>query len=172
MGRLSRRQVCLSRATLPKRLRPARERKQIMWLKNFFLGRRAPSGTPGNQRVRPAVELLEDRTVPASFTASTVPELIADINAANLAGGPNTITLAPATTFTLTAADNAADGGNGLPVVAAGDELTILGNGDVIERSATLGTPDFRLFDVAAGAALSLEDLTLQGGLTYSGGGA
>src|SRR5262249_32457090 len=107
--------------------------------------------------------------VPANFTAASVPELLADVNAANLLGGPNTITLAPRTTFTLTAAT---DGVNGLPVVAAGDDLTILGGGAAIERSTAGGTPSFRLLDVAAGGALTLADLTLQGGLTWSGGGA
>ena len=46
----------------------------------------------------------------------------------------------------------------------AGDNLTIVGNGDTIERSTATGTPAFRLFDVAAGASLSLANLTLQGG--------
>src|SRR5262249_2212407 len=123
-------------------------------------------------RARLAVERLEDRTVPANFTAATVPELIADINAANALGGPNTITLVPGAAFTLTAADNTTDGGNGLPVVAAGDDLTVLGSGDVIERSTAGGTPAFRLFDVAAGASLTLASLTLQGGLALGSGAA
>src|SRR5262245_41940116 len=119
------------------------------------------------RRVRFALEGLEDRAVPADFTASTVPELIADINAANALGGQNTITLAPGARFTLTAVNN---GGsyygdfNGLPVVAAGDALTIVGNGDVIERSTATGTPEFRFFVVAAGGSLTLTNLTLQGG--------
>src|SRR4051795_3866573 len=39
------------------------------------------------------VEPLESRRLLASFTASSVTDLIADINAANAAGGTNTITL-------------------------------------------------------------------------------
>src|SRR5262245_52755538 len=109
------------------------------------------------------LEPLEDRTVPANFTAASVSDLIADINAANVLGGSNTITLTPSVAFTLTAVDNVAHGPNGLPLIAANDHLTILGSGDVIERSSAGGTPAFRLFDVAAGASLTLENLTLQG---------
>jgi hypothetical protein len=149
-----------------------------MWLKDLYQrwwggpanGRRARPGPPRRCGPRLALERLEDRTVPASFTAASVTELLADINAANLAGGPNTITLATGATFALTAADNTTDGGNGLPVIAAGDNLTILGSGDVIERSTAVGTPAFRLFDVAAGASLTLTNLILQGGLTYTNG--
>jgi hypothetical protein len=32
-------------------------------------------------------------------------------------------------------------GATGLPVIAANDNLTIIGNGDLIERSAAKGTP-------------------------------
>src|SRR5262249_14120007 len=47
---------------------------------------------------RPTLEALEDRALPSSYTAGTVADLIADINAANAAGGANTITLNPGTT--------------------------------------------------------------------------
>jgi hypothetical protein len=143
-----------------------------MWLNDFSLRRRGRPQPPRRRGPRLTLEQLEDRLVPANFTAASPAELVADINAANLLGGPNTITLAPGATFTLSAADNATDGGNGLPVIAAGDDLTIVGSGDVIERSTATGTPAFRLLDVAAGAALTLANLTLQGGLTLLGGGA
>lgn len=110
--------------------------------------------------------------MPSSFTAATVDDLINDINAANLIGGANTINLVAGHTFTLTAAINTPDGANALPVIVANDNLTIVGNGDIIERSTTKGTSVFRLFDVAAGASLSLSDVTLQGGLAYNSGGA
>jgi hypothetical protein len=100
----------------------------------------------------------------------TVADLIADINAANTGGGSNTITLVAGTTFTLTAVDNTTDGATGLPVIAANDALTIVGNGDVIQRSTASGTPAFRLFDVASGASLSLESLTVQNGLAQGNG--
>ena len=112
------------------------------------------------------LEQLEDRTLPSSFTAATVSDLTADINAANQQAGSNTITLAAPISFpyALTALDNATDGATGLPVIVANDNLTIIGNGDTIERSPAAGIPAFRLWDVASGAALTLENLTLQGG--------
>jgi hypothetical protein len=114
-----------------------------------------------------AMQRLESRTLFAAYTAATPSELIADINAANASSGADTITLAAGATFSLTAADNTTNGATGLPTIAAGGgPLTILGNGDTIERNAATGTPAFRLFDVAAGASLTLKNLTLQGGLS------
>jgi hypothetical protein len=126
--------------------------------------------TPGRRRPQLGVEQLEDRLVLYSYTASSVTQLIADINAANRQGGSNTITLVAGTTFTLTAVNNTTDGATGLPVIAAQDNLTIQGNGDTITRSTVSGTPDFRLLDVGRRAALTLESLTLQGGLAYGFG--
>jgi hypothetical protein len=112
------------------------------------------------------VEPLETRRLLAAFTASSVPELIADINAANAAGGSNTITLTPGTTFTLNAVNNYYyDGPAGLPMIADLDNLTILGNAATIQRSTTRGTPPFRLFSVGYFASLTLNNLTLSGGL-------
>lgn len=116
-------------------------------------------------RLRPRLEGLEGRAVPASYAAASVPELIASINAANATAEADTITLAAGTTFTLTAVDNTADGPTGLPVIAAGEDLTVVGNGAVIERGGAAGTPAFRLLDVAAGGTLTLRGLTLRGGL-------
>src|SRR6516164_2636107 len=128
--------------------------------------------TPLRRGLRPALEQLEDRTMLSTFTAA--------INAANAAGGANTITLVAGTTFNLTAVDNTTDGATGLPVIAANDNLSVVGNGDVIQRSTADGTPAFRLFDVASSASLALANMTLQGGMelaTYvgtlvAGGGA
>jgi hypothetical protein len=118
------------------------------------------------------LEQLEDRTVPSNFTAADVSDLIADIHAANAAGGSNTITLVAGRTFGMTAVDNTTDGATGLPVIAANDNLHIVGNGDTIERKVGGGpaTPAFRLLDVAAGASLTLQNLTLQNGVANSGG--
>jgi hypothetical protein len=110
--------------------------------------------------------------LPTTWAAASVSDLIADINAANKHGGSNTIALVASTTFTLTAVDNTADGATGLPVIKKGDNLTILGNGATIERSTASGTPAFRLFDVASGGSLTLENLTLQNGLASGSGAA
>jgi hypothetical protein len=127
------------------------------------------------RRFRPCVERLEDRAVPANYSAANASELIAAINAANLTAQADTITLAAGKSFTLTRVDNSDHGPTGLPVIAAGSgELTVIGNGSVIERSSVTGTPAFRLLDVAPGASLTLENMTLQGGLSfgYTVGGA
>jgi hypothetical protein len=63
------------------------------------------------------VERLEDRTLPSSYTAATVADLIADINAANQGGGANTITLAAKKTFNVQAVNNTTDGPTGLTVI-------------------------------------------------------
>jgi hypothetical protein len=61
--------------------------------------------------------------------------------------------------------NNTSDGSpTALPVIAAGDNLAIVGNNGTIERSYASGTPAFRLFDVASGASLTLDNLTLQNG--------
>jgi hypothetical protein len=101
--------------------------------------------------------------------AGSVSDLINDINAANTGGGSNTITLAAKTNFTLTAVNNTTDGGNGLPVIAANDDLTIVGNSDSLQRKSN--SPAFRLFDVATGASLTLTNLTVNHGLTSGAGG-
>jgi hypothetical protein len=110
--------------------------------------------------------MLEDRLVPSNLTAANAADLIADIKTANQAGGSNTITLVAGDTFTLTQVNNKTDGNTGLPVITANDNLTIIGNGDTIERRVA-NTPDFRLFDVASGASLTLQTLSLQGGTAY-----
>jgi hypothetical protein len=138
---------------------------------------RPATGARGRQTPRPrarlTVEPLEDRAVPASFAAATVPELIGAITAANQSPEADTITLAPGKTFTLTAVNNSYLSANGLPVIAAeGGSLTIVGNGDVIERATAKGTPEFRLLVVAPGASLTLQNLTLQGGVGLTLGGA
>jgi hypothetical protein len=156
-----------------------------MWLSSWLLNwKRSASGecipTHGSSRqrarFRPRLEVLEDRTLLSSYFAATTSDLIADINAANKAGGANTITLTAPTTspYVLTAVNTTANGANGLPVISSnkGDNLTIIGNGDTIERSAAAGTPAFRLFGVAAGSSLTLKSLTLQNGLAFGSGSA
>jgi hypothetical protein len=111
------------------------------------------------------IERLESRTLFAGYTAATPSELIAAINSANQSSQADTITLVAGKSFSLTVVNNTTHGPTGLPaIVASGGPLTILGNGDTIERSAAAGSA-FRLFDVAGGATLTLKKLTLQGGL-------
>jgi hypothetical protein len=137
--------------------------------------RGAPRKRPSSAGLRPArfvprLEQLETRTLPSTYVAFTAPDLIADINAANLNGGANTIVLAGHSNFTLTAVNNTADGPTGLPVIADQDRLTIIGSNNTIERSTAAGTPDFRLFDVAVGGSLTLLNLTLQNGVASGPG--
>jgi hypothetical protein len=141
------------------------------WFRKLFAG---PVGPTRKAPVpcRPRLEALEDRTLLNSYFAATAADLITDIGLANQAGGTNTITLsaAPSSPYTLTAVDNSTDGATGLPVITAGDNLTIVGNGDTIGRSTASGTPAFRLLDVAAGATLTLQGLTLTNGLASGSG--
>src|SRR5262245_2855624 len=118
---------------------------KTLWQRWFHRSVASHRGHPAPQRcARLGLECLEGREVPASFTAATVPELVANIDAANLTVEADTITLAPGKTFTLTAVNNGH--GRGLPVISAsGGSLTIVGNGDVIERKAAKTTPKFGL---------------------------
>src|SRR5262249_40916086 len=136
--------------------RPAPERRPTMKWRDIswrWLRRPTPARPPASRRRGPrlCLEQLEDRTVPATFTAASVSELIADIDTANQNLEADTITLVAGTTFPLTTWENTTHGTTGLPVITARDNLSIVGNGDTLERSTAAGTPDFRLFDVAPG---------------------
>jgi len=112
-----------------------------------------------------------------TFNVGSTRALISAINSANNAGGSHTIILVPGRVFDLKTANNTTDGGNGLPVIGATKAvaLTIIGNGATLKRIAvfdrygTVKNP-FRLFDVASGASLTLDHLTLQGGGAGGGG--
>jgi hypothetical protein len=133
------------------------------WLRNpkrSALRERRRRSAPSGQRfaVRPQLEALEDRTLPSTFYAATASDLIADINAANKAGGANTIALTAPTTSPYVV--------SGL-FVANKDSLTIVGNGDTLDANHW-----GRLFNVASGASLTLQNMTLQNGYAYGSGGA
>jgi hypothetical protein len=86
--------------------------------------------------------------------------------------GENVIVLATDAIYTLTTAHNETNGFNGLPSITS--EITIQGNGAVIERSDADGTPEFRLFRIEPTRALTINDLTVRNGLltgTFGGGG-
>src|SRR5436309_1586214 len=85
-------------------------------------------GPPRVRRVRrwqPAIETLEDRTVPATFNPVDAPSLIAAVQAANTTPGGNTINLLAGMSYALSVDQG---GGNGLQTIAAaGGPLVING---------------------------------------------
>jgi hypothetical protein len=98
--------------------------------------------------------------------AGDVQCLIDAINEANANGEKNTIRL-EAGTYTLTEVDNDTEGPNGLPSLIG--TLTLRGadpDTTIIERAAS--APPFRLLQIAASGTLTLERLTVQGGLCIS----
>jgi hypothetical protein len=135
---------------------------------------------PRRRGTRLHVEALEDRQAPAVFTVTdpgdsgpgTLRQAILDANNEAAHPGPDTITFAPAlagAAITLTTADpSAADSPSAFAISSA---ITIDGGdaGVTVARSAAGGTPAFRLFNVAAAGALTLQHLTLRGGLEQQG---
>jgi hypothetical protein len=122
--------------------------------------------------------VLEDRTVPTVFAtvaAGDVATLIADINTANSNGQASNAINLSAGAYDLTTADNNWFGPNALPAISS--NLTINGNGAVLQRDGGERVPDFRFFYVSGGLSglaagtLTLENLTLQGGIAQGGDG-
>lgn len=91
--------------------------------------------------------------------------LRAALDAVNASGG-GVIRLAAGSVHSLTAVAtvNGLEGGSGLPSVTT--EITIEGNGAIVERSPAAGTPPFRIFHIASEGRLTLRDLTVRNGLT------
>lgn len=88
--------------------------------------------------------------------------LIAAINAANNNGQDNTINITG--TYVLPAVADATDGGNGLPSITS--SMTIEGGiGATLKRSDAAETPFFRILRVAETANLTINGLTIEGGL-------
>jgi hypothetical protein len=88
----------------------------------------------------------------------SVPSLIGAINTANDTAGADTLNLAGGCTYTLVARDNAF---NGLPVITT--DITINGGGATITRAAS--APGFRILAVSSAGILTLNRLTVNGGL-------
>ncbi|MBP8532004.1 hypothetical protein [Streptomyces sp. MK37H] len=104
----------------------------------------------------------------ATFVPCSPTALITAITNANNSGG-DSLVLSAGCTYTLTAVDNSDSGSpNGLPVIRK--NISITGNGSIIERSAAAGTPDFRIFEVdPPDGYLTLVDLTVRNGRTSPG---
>lgn len=77
------------------------------------------------------------------------------------AGSGNDVITLSLGTYLLTTTHNNTDGNNGLPSVINSGSLTINGNSSIIQRS---GGDAFRIFHNAAGATLTLNELTITGG--------
>jgi hypothetical protein len=150
--------------------------------------------------LRPILETLEDRLMPTTTLSvgTTTADLISKIDQADHTQGPVVLNLPSGNVYKLTAPvstsappdktliDNAFAtlenydwyGPNGLPAID--NDITINGNGSVIERGDLWGgppVPAFRLFYVSGGYSglslgkLTLYDLTLVGGFAKGGDG-
>jgi hypothetical protein len=149
------------------------------WLRNeqrsaFAARRRTRTSARPRTSFRPQWQALDHRRLPSGLpypTAATVSQLVADINYADKTGGAFTVNLKAGTTFDVKSVNNTTSGANGLPVIGGTKavDLTIAGNGDTIER---VGSKSFRLSDVAPGASLTINRVTLQQGLASGSGGA
>jgi hypothetical protein len=95
--------------------------------------------------------------ITAANTNTTVGGCAAGVN------GPDTIVLPANSKQTLTSVLDVIYGPTGLPVISS--EIFIEGNGSTISRSATLATPEFRIFAVDATGNLNLRDTTVSGGI-------
>jgi WD40 repeat protein len=116
----------------------------------------AYNGAGSMVQIVPAPSIVScSTTIPASDTTS----LIAAITSANGAGTPQTLCLT-SSTYILTAANNTTDGANGLPSITG--DITIVGDGATITRAGA--APAFRLFQVAVGGRLALENMSLTNG--------
>lgn len=105
--------------------------------------------------------------VPTAYAATIqvpcdVPALVNALDKANANAEADTLELAPACTYSLTAVNNtdATLGPNGLPVITT--DIKLNGNSATISRDST--TAPFRIFQVNAGATLTLNQLALRGG--------
>jgi hypothetical protein len=104
----------------------------------------------------------------ASFdVACDVTALITTLTAANASVEPDTLQLASGCTYELTAVSNSTAGPNGLPFITS--RLTIEGNGATIARSGAAGTPAFRILAIGGSGTLTLNNVTVTGGLTADG---
>lgn len=106
--------------------------------------------------------------------------LVKDVLTADTNGQSSNVINLSKSTYDLTAISNYWYGPEGLPPIFS--NLTIHGNGAVIQRDPGAKTPDFRLFYVSGGlsapaGSLTMDNVTLEGGIaqggnsSYGGGG-
>ncbi len=147
------------------------------------------ASNPLAKAIRPVIEGLEVRRLFTTIVVNSnsggidpsesVTTLREAITMANELDGADTIQLID-TVYTFTEVDNAWFGPNALPAITS--EITIEGNGALIQRSGSSETPKFRLFYVVGmgGAGidtglepgnLTLKNLTLQNGVAEGGAG-
>jgi hypothetical protein len=100
-----------------------------------------------------------------SCGAGNITCLVNAINSANGTATADTITL-DGSTFTLSTVHNTTNGPNGLPSITS--NITIEGNGSIIERRAT-ATAQFRVFHVSLTGALTLNQVTVRNGSLPAG---
>jgi hypothetical protein len=144
------------------------------WIRNLF-ARTPRTIRKEPARFRPLFETLEARVTPTTtyYTAANTADLVSAIKSSNSAGGMNTITLTatavpqldgPGFTepYLLQSPYDTPYGSSGLPMIAAGNDLTINGANNWILRDTNDG--DFRLFTVDAGATLNLNSVGLADG--------
>ncbi|HYN20395.1 MAG TPA: hypothetical protein VE078_05510 [Thermoanaerobaculia bacterium] len=126
----------------------------------------AVAASGASEPVLPPGVVEVDPGDPQCVTDGAAPRcsLRAAVEAVNAAGG-GVIRLTRGSVHSLSevAEVNGLEGGSGLPSVTA--ELTIEGNGAIVERSQAPGTPPFRIFHVAPQGRLTLRDLMVRYGL-------
>ena len=127
---------------------------------------------PVDSRFRPRLECLEERAVPANMPipvtlpgdANVQGTLRWAIETAKNQAGADVIEISPNLTVSLTSKLDPLAG-----------PLTIKGGGagsSVVQRSTAAGTPDFRIFEIAVGAVVTIENLRIRNGKILNEGGA
>jgi hypothetical protein len=97
------------------------------------------------------------------YVPCQVSALIDALREANRTSSSDTLELAEGCTYTLQKNDNDnGTGATGLPII--NDDISINGNGAVIERNSASSTPLFRLFNISAKGILHLDQITLRNG--------
>ncbi len=136
------------------------------WLRRLTTGsptrsrRRVPRPTPTRRSILPRLEVLEDRSLPSTFTVMNLNDSGSNSLRAAIASGDTTIDFAHGLhgTITLTSGD--------LPI---SDSVTIDGPG--ANKLSVSGNDASRIFDISGSASVTIDGLTLTDGLATAGGG-